>query len=195
MIHSYRIDGLPVKTGDILCTTDGRKDSLIGWIWRIFGKMVPGPVDHVAIYLGPGGRCAEAGIRGVITFFAEEETWDGHRMKRRRGYLVDTFYGAAYPLAERGYSTEKQQQIRKGVARYCMAQVKAGKWYNLNLFNPETENYFYCSQLAYRAYLSCGIDLMAGVKPYIGLPGLDRIILPQQIWEGSAHRRSPSCGC
>ena len=69
MIYTYQINGMPVQTGDIICTMNGKPDILPGEFWRLVGRLVPGDVDHVAIYLGPDGRCAEAGARGVITFF------------------------------------------------------------------------------------------------------------------------------
>ena len=42
MVHHYEIDGLPVQTGDILCTTDGTDRFLAGRFWQLFGLFVPG---------------------------------------------------------------------------------------------------------------------------------------------------------
>jgi len=36
-----------------------------------------GDVDHVVIYVGPGGRCVEAGAKGkVITFDIIDNAWN-----------------------------------------------------------------------------------------------------------------------
>ena len=64
MIYTYQIEGLTLQTGDVICTMNGRPDILPGQFWWLVGKLVPGDVDHVAVYLGPDGRCAEAGARG-----------------------------------------------------------------------------------------------------------------------------------
>jgi len=51
MIHTYSIDGLSVQTGDIVCTMNGKPDILPGEFWRLVGRLVPGDVDHIAIYI------------------------------------------------------------------------------------------------------------------------------------------------
>jgi len=57
-----------VQTGDIICTTDGGGEIFAGQFWRLVGKLIPGEVDHIAVYVGPQGRCVEAGAKGrVIT--------------------------------------------------------------------------------------------------------------------------------
>ena len=61
MIHTYQIEGITLQTGDIICTMNGKPDILPGEFWRLVGRLVPGDVDHIAIYLGPDGRCIEAG--------------------------------------------------------------------------------------------------------------------------------------
>ncbi|NTW09301.1 MAG: hypothetical protein HGA28_07015 [Anaerolineaceae bacterium] len=189
MIHSYQIHNLTVQTGDILCTMNGKPDILPGEFWRLVGRLVPGDVDHVAIYLGPDGRCAEAGALGVVSFEVHNGIWDAEHMMKERGHLVDTLYGVAYPLANRGLSKELEEQIRADIAAFCLAQV--GKSYNLNFLNSDMDDSFYCSQLAYRAYLRCGINLNTGMAME-SLPGTNRIIYPQEIWDGSIHRMSVS---
>ena len=62
-----------------------------------------------------------------------------------------------------------------------------GKPYNLNFLNAETEEAFYCSQLAYKAYQQIGIDLNTGLTME-QLPGTNAIIYPQEIWNGFSHR-------
>ena len=185
MIHTYQINGLTVQTGDVICTMNGKPDILPGEFWRLVGRLVPGDVDHVAMYLGPEGRCIESGAKGVVTFEAEGGEWLAETMMRKRGHLVDTFYGVAYPLAGRGLSPELEEQIREDVAAFALANI--GKPYNLNFLNANTDDAFYCSQLIYRAYLRCGIDLNTGLAME-GLPGTNLIVYPQEIWGGCIHR-------
>lgn len=196
MIHTYQIEGIAVQTGDIVCTMNGKPDILPGEFWRLVGRLVPGDVDHVAIYVGPDGRCVESGSRGVISFDVHNSSWDTEFMARKRGLLFDTFYGVAYPLGGLELSEEEELHMRMTVAQYCLSQV--GKSYNLNFLNAETEEAFYCSQLVYKAYQQVGIDLNTGLAME-QLPGTNAIVYPQEIWGGSAHRQkspepNPSAG-
>jgi cell wall-associated NlpC family hydrolase len=188
MIYTYELEGLAVRTGDIICTMNGKPDILPGEFWRLIGRLVPGDVDHVAIYIGPDGRCIESGTRGVITFNVPASHWDTEIMARERGLLFDTFYGIAAPLDGLGLSESEDHDMRKTVADYCLRQL--GKPYNLNFLNAETENAFYCSQLVYKAYLQVGIDLNTGLAME-QLPGTNEIIYPQEVWDGSSHRVRP----
>jgi hypothetical protein len=185
MIYSHEIDGIALQTGDVICTTNGKPDILPGEFWRLIGRLVPGDVDHVALYLGPAGRCVEAGARGVVTFEVPPVGWDSERMVLERGLLLDQLVGVAYPLEGRGLLAEEQASIRQEVAAFCLAQV--GKPYSLSFLDIDSEDAFYCSQLVYRAYGRCGIDLNTGLS-IEGLPGTDRIIYPQEIWSGCTHR-------
>ena len=185
MIYTYQLEGLTLQTGDIICTMNGKPDILPGEFWLLVGRLVPGDVDHVAIYLGPDGRCVESGSRGVITFELCGDTWDTECMARERGLLFDSFYGVAYPLDGLELSEEEEMRMRMTVAQYCLSQV--GKPYNLNFLNSESENAFYCSQLAYKAYQQVGIDLNTGLAME-QLPGTNAIIYPQEIWEGIARK-------
>lgn len=187
MAHTFQINGTAVQTGDIVCTMNGKPDILPGEFWRFIGRLVPGDVDHVAIYVGPNGRCVEAGARGVISFNAPQGRWDTERMARQRGHLFDTFYGIVSPLDVMEISEEEAQRMRALVAGYALAQI--GKPYNLNFLNSETEESFYCSQLAYKAYQTVGINLNTGLAME-QLPGTNRIIYPQEIWEGFSHRQA-----
>jgi hypothetical protein len=187
MIYTYQINGMPVQTGDIICTMNGKPDILPGEFWRLIGRLVPGDVDHVAIYLGPDGRCAEAGARGVITFNVPNGEWDTERMARQRGLLFDTFYGIVSPLDVLGYSEDEEIHLRTAISQYISAQI--GKPYNLNFLNPETEDAFYCSQLVYKAYQTIGIDINTGLAME-QFPGTNQIIYPQEIWDGFSHRQS-----
>ena len=191
MIHTHQINGLTVQTGDVICTMNGKPDILPGEFWRLVGRLVPGDVDHVAMYLGPEGRCIESGAKGVVTFEVKGGNWVAEKMMRKRGHLVDTFYGVAYPLAGRGLSSELEEQIREDVAAFALTQVS--KPYNLNFLNANTEASYYCSQLIYRAYLRCGIDLNTGLAME-GLPGTNMIVYPQEIWSGCIHRMAEAVG-
>jgi hypothetical protein len=189
MNHTYQIEGIPVQTGDIICTMNGKPDILPGEFWRLVGRLVPGDVDHVAMYIGPVGRCVEAGARGVIKFTVFDGQWDTERMARRRGLLFDTFYGIVAPLDILGLTEQEEHDMRQTVAAYVLAQV--GKPYNLNFLNAETEEAFYCSQLAYKAYQQVGINLNTGLAME-QLPGTNKIIYPQEVWEGFSHREAES---
>jgi uncharacterized protein YycO len=186
MIYTYQIEGLTLQTGDIICTTNGKPDILPGEFWRLVGRLVPGDVDHVAVYIGPGGRCVESGSRGVIAFNVHNDVWDAEFMAPERGLLFDTFYGVAYPLDGLELSEEEGAYMRMRVAQYCLSQI--GKPYNLNFLNAETEEAYYCSQLVYKAYQQVGINLNTGLAME-QLPGTNAIIYPQEIWGSSAHRQ------
>ena len=186
-IYTYQIEGIAIQTGDIICTMNGKPDILPGEFWKLIGRLVPGDVDHVAIYVGPNGRCIEAGTRGVIKFTVFDEQWNAERMTRRRGLLLDTFYGIVSPLDGLQASQEEEFEMRLRVAEYCLAQV--GKPYNLNFINAETEDAFYCSQLAYKAYQQVGIDLNTGLAME-QLPGTNAIVYPQEIWDGFSHQEA-----
>jgi cell wall-associated NlpC family hydrolase len=185
MIYTYQIEGLTLQTGDIICTMNGKPDILPGEFRRLVGRLVPGDVDHVAIYLGPDGRCIEAGARGVITFDVPHGHWNTERMALQRGLLFDSFYGVAAPLDGLEVAEDEEHEMRARVAAYCLSQV--GKPYNLNFLNAEAEEAFYCSQLAYKAYQQIGIDLNTGLTME-QIPGTNAIIYPQEIWSGFSHR-------
>ena len=186
MIYTYEIEGVPVQTGDIICTMNGKPDILPGEFWLLVGRLVPGDVDHVAIFLGPDGRCIESGSKGVNPFHLTDDRWHAEDMVSERGILIDTFYGVAYPFAGMQLSEEDETLMRMKVAEYCLAQV--GKPYNINFLNAESENAFYCSQLAYKAYQQVGIDLNTGLAME-QLPGTNEIVYPQEIWDGFPHRK------
>jgi hypothetical protein len=186
MIYTYEVNGLPVKTGDVVCTMNGKPNLLPGEFWRLVGKLVPGDVDHVAVYLGPEGRFVEAGALGVVTFEIHAGRWHPEHTMTERGLLVDTFYGVAYPLAEIGLTRDEENEIRTGVAEFCLTHL--GCPYNLNFLDPDRDDTFYCSQLAYKAYLPFGINLNKGLFME-QLPGTNQIIYPQEIWDGCLHHR------
>jgi hypothetical protein len=185
-IYTHVYNGLPVATGDVLCTHDGDETSLFGRIWRLLGLLVPGEIDHTLVYIGPGGRCIESGAHGVITFEMPGEIWNAQALYSRR-WLADTLVGAAYPLEGLKLSAVEEVRIRSGVAKYCLQQVELAKPYNPNYFDPQRDGAFYCSQLVYKAYLAQGIDLNNDA----GVPAgaMSKVIFPQEIWDGCFHQR------
>lgn len=190
MINSYEINGVAVQTGDLICTTNGNDSLIAGQFWFLVGMLIPGDVDHIAIYIGPQGRCVEAGAKGhVTTFDVMKNTWNANKMVDQRGPLIDTFYGVAYPLARRQITAEEESGIRQSIARYCMKHAREKTPYNLDFPNSQKQDAFYCSQLAYKAYLSNGIDLNTG-KGVPKIPGTESIIFPQEIWSGCEHKRA-----
>jgi len=86
-----------------------------------------------------------------------------------------------------GTSEEEEMLARAAIAKFTLAQI--GKPYNLNFLNAETEEAYYCSQLAYKAYKSIGINLNTGLAME-QLPGTNQIVYPQEIWDGFSHRQS-----
>ncbi len=189
MIYTATIEGLPLQTGDIICTTDGAEGSVRGAIWRAIGRLVPGDIDHCIVYVGPGFHCVEAGARGVIAYEMPGGVWDALALAATRGQLIDTFYGVAYPLERRGLDTAQQQTIRAGVASFCLEQVALHQPYNPLFFDPHTDDAFYCSQLIYRAYLNYGIDLNSNRDVPTAL-GTEHIIFPQEIWNACVTRKA-----
>lgn len=188
--YEYTIEGISVKTSDIICLTDGGSSLVAGQFWRFIGKLMPGEVDHVAIYVGPEGRCVEAAAKfRVVTFNIRNNHWDAAMMKRQRGPIIDSLYGVAYPLQGKALNSKQEEEIRTTVATYCLHQAELGKPYNFDFLNSETEDAFYCSQLAYKAYLKVGIDLNTG-KGIPNIPGTESIVFPQEIWAGCQHRRA-----
>ena len=189
MVYEHTINGLKLQTGDLICTTDGGGELLAGEFWRLVGKLIPGDVDHIVIYIGPGGSCVEAGATWrVIEFEVPGDTWNADAMYAQRK-MIDKIYGIAYPLTGRNLSEDQEEEIREKVADFCVKQAKAGKYYNINFLDSDTDNAFYCSQLAYRAYKKCGIDLNTN-RGIPAIPGTDTIIFPQELWEECSNSRA-----
>ena len=190
MIFEYVINGIELRTGDLICTKDGDTANLMGQFWRLIGKIIPGDVDHIVIYVGPEGRCVEAGAKGrVNTFMVNDDKWNAHNMLIERGPLIDVLYGVVYPLEGRGFNSQEIDQKRLRIREYSLEQATLEKPYNLNFLDSLTEAAFYCSQLAYRAYYNVGINLNTG-KGVPQIPGTESIIFPQEIWESCAHKRA-----
>ena len=185
MIYQYKFNGVSVQSGDIICTTDGKPELLPGEFWRLIGRLLPGEVDHIVIYTGPKGRCVEAGGQGVSTFEMPGERWESEQVMFQRALFLDTFYGVVYPLRRLKLATAAEERMREDIVTYCLAQV--GKPYNLNFLDAEREDAFYCSQLAYKAFLPHGINLDTGLG-ISNLPGSEKIVYPQEIWDGCYHR-------
>src|SRR4029079_5856877 len=88
MIYSHTFDGVTAKTGDILFTRDGEPGSVFGAIWKVLGYVLPGDLDHTALYVGPGIRFIESAARGVVVVTMEGESWQGRQYGKER-LLVD----------------------------------------------------------------------------------------------------------
>jgi hypothetical protein len=54
MICEYEINGLKLKTGDLICTTDGDDEDIKGHFWRLIGKLIPGDDGTPASQAGAG---------------------------------------------------------------------------------------------------------------------------------------------
>jgi len=186
VIHRYQIHGVPVRTGDILCTRDGDSKGLIGAFWKALGSLVPGEIDHCALYIGPGARFIEADARGVSVLSMPGQRWNAQALFHRR-LFVDTFVGVAYPLHGLRIPPRQQGRIRLAVANYCLAQHAAGKPFNFNLLDATNPRRTYCSQLIVEAYRSVGIHL-GGERGTRATPMLRHAVLPDSLWRGSPHR-------
>lgn len=115
MLYEYEINGVGVRTGDIICTYDGGAALLEGQSWYFVGNLIPGDVDHVVLYLGPGGRCIEAGPKGVNLYEVKNKTWDPLTMRSQRGPVMDTFYGVACPVEGRGLAENRKNDSGKAL--------------------------------------------------------------------------------
>ena len=180
-VYSEVLEGLTLQTGDLICTTSGIPEILVGEFWRFLGRLVPGEIDHIVVYLGPDGLCVEAGPKGVNLFNFPKGRWDGQAMRSQRGPYVDTLIGIAYPMANRVLTSDEEDNIRVQVRQFCLEQARLNKPYNMNYLNPDTDDAFYCSQLPYRAYQMHGINLNTGLA-LPNLIGSDKIVFPQEIW-------------
>lgn len=190
MIHSHTINGLTIRTGDILCTRDGAPGSWFGRLWQLIGYLVPGEIDHIIVYVGPEARFVEAGARGVIDFTMPGNRWDAAHVVEQR-LLVDTLVGVAYPFQALGLSAAEEHAARETIAAYCLDHL--GKPYNANFLKVVTNEAFYCSQLAYLAYRAAGIDV--GVTPVRLLPEqIDEVdetpllVLPNALLDNCSHK-------
>lgn len=187
MLHDHLIDGLPVRTGDVLCLRDGTDRTLYGRVWQAIGALVPGEVDHCVLYVGPGGRFVEANVYGVSVLDMPGATWNAHALVRKR-ILLDSLVGIAYPLSGRGLQPAEEDRIRLAVANYCLAQAAANRPFNFDLFNANRPDRTYCSQLIAEAYRGEGIELDTN----IGVPTAPifaHAVFPQELWNGCVHRR------
>ena len=104
---------------------------------------------------------------------------DAAAMLPCRGF-EDDLYGVAYPLAGRGLSQEQEVGVRLASANLCLGHAAKRTPYNLNFLNANTIQAFYCSQLAYKAYLPHGIDLNTGCEvPAVSFTNSS--VFPQEV--------------
>ncbi|MDZ4718187.1 MAG: hypothetical protein SH847_06915 [Roseiflexaceae bacterium] len=187
MYDTFELHGVTIKSGDLICTRDGNQHALFSKAYEALGLIIPGPIDHVAIYVGPGPRFIEAGPFGVIDYELPGSTWDSAAIFRRR-MIADTIYGVADPVSGRGFSPALENAIRYEVTLFCNTQAADRKPYNVNFFDSANQQAFYCSQLAYAAYKRHGINLNVG-KGIPELPGIGSIIFPTEIWHACQQTR------
>lgn len=187
MDHVHTIDGLTIKTGDILCMKDGGRRGVFERLWLVLGALVPGEIDHCALYVGPNGRFVEADIHGVTVLTMPGNHWDAQALEHKR-LFVDSLVGVAYPLQDRGLAPDQETRIRESVAKYCLEQADAHKPFNFNFFNSTNPNRTYCSQLIADAYRSQGIELDSKqAVPRLSI--FRRAVFPEALWVGSPHCR------
>ncbi len=187
MIYEYAIDGLPMRTGDVLCMRDGTQRGFFGRLWTAIGALVPGEIDHCALYIGPDGRFVEAAARGVSVLTMPGDHWDAQLLAGKR-LFVDTLVGVVYPLAGRELAQTEENRIRESVAAICLDQAAADKPFNFNLFDATNPERTYCSQLIAEAYRREGIEL-DGKQ---GVPRsriFRRAVFPEALWNSSPRRR------
>lgn len=186
MIHTHQFSGVTVRTGDILFTRDGTENSLFGALWNLFGNIIPGDLDHCMVYVGPGVRFIESAARGVVLIEMVGDDWNPEPCAVER-LMVDTLVAVGDPTAGRELTSEQQTQIRENAVAFCMEQVRKGKPYNVDFFDPETDGAFYCSQLVYKAYQSQGINL----HPTDSVNGLlyQSVVLPEELWNACLVRQ------
>jgi hypothetical protein len=187
MIYTHEFEGVRARSGDILFTRDGTPGSLFGGLWGLLGRILPGDLDHVALYVGPGVRFIESAAKGVVVCEMPGPGWNAAACAGER-LLLDELVGIADPLASRGLPPEDQNRIRESVVAYCLEQVAERKPYNVNFFDPGTDGAFYCSQLVYKAYLPQGINLH-GRSEADELPFAQGIVFPEDIWN-ACHERN-----
>jgi hypothetical protein len=180
VIYTHSFNGVTAKTGDILFTHDGDEGSLFGRCWKLIGRVFPGEFSHAALYVGPGVRFVESAARGVEVVEFASDSWDAVNHGKER-LLVDQLIGIGDPIAGRGISAKQEIETRENVVAYCLRQASNEKAYNFNVFNPETDGAFYCSQLAYKAYKTQGIDLHPQTEKDANSP-LAAIVFPEELW-------------
>lgn len=187
MIYQHSFHGVIARSGDILFTRDGIPDSLFGEIWRVLGQAMQSEFNHCALYLGPGVRFIESAAKGVVLVEMQGDEWNAAPYAEQR-LLVDELIGIGDPLAGRGMTPKQERGIRERAIAYCLEQVDEHKPYNLDVFNPETDGAFYCSQLIYKAYQAQDI-LLHQHRGADAENVLAPIVFPQDVWEACREKR------
>jgi len=184
MIFEESLEGKTVRTGDIIATADGGEGSFSGAVFKLIGVMIPGRPDHIALYLGPDGICIEAGPKDVSLFRFLGGKWEAHRMERQRG-IVDKLHGVGSLIPNAAPASFDEGAARETVRTFLLEQ--AGKPYNWDFLNPDQEEAFYCSQLAYAAYKRIGVNLNTppprNLHPLLPRP----IVTPEEVWNSVPH--------
>jgi len=183
MIFQEVLEGKDIRTGDIIATVDGGA-SLYGFLFKIIGVLIPGKPDHIVLYVGPDGLCMEAGPKGVNTFNVPGGRWNAEEMLGQRG-IVDRLYGVGSLLKGRVTDTTVEDAAREAVRSFLLDQV--GKPYNWDFFDPDREDAFYCSQLAYAAYKRVGINVNVIESGLLHPLFLERIVTPEEVWKATGN--------
>jgi len=82
-LHAF--NRLRIETGDLLCMAGGDQDDMQGQFWRVLGTLLPVPIDHIVIYLGPDARHIEAGPKGVGLFEMAGSSWFAKPLAKQSG--------------------------------------------------------------------------------------------------------------
>lgn len=90
---------------------DGAEATWRGRIWTLVGSLIPGEVDNMLMYVGPGSRFVESGPIGVVTFEVPEPNLDSVSLRKQRGFR-DRLHGVVYAVANRGLSFEEQVRVQ-----------------------------------------------------------------------------------
>jgi len=174
---------MPIRTGDIIATLNGEA-SLYGQLYRLIGALIPGEPDHLAIYLGPGGLCVEAGPHGVVSFHLHNESWDAGRLFNERG-ILDSLYGVG-DFVSNASDELQSEAVRRSIRHYVIDQV--GKPYNYAFRESSDDTCFYCSQLVVHAAMASGLDLDLSFRPVHPLIP-EGVITPETVWHASTRLR------
>jgi len=178
MIYHEALEGHSLRTGDLIATVDGG-GTFYGALFGLIGMLIPGKPDHIVLYLGPDGLCVEAGPRGVNLFRFFNERWDSDRMQGQRG-IVDAIYGFGNLARARIPDPAHEFAARQVIRNYVLEQV--GKPFNWDFNDPDNEEAFYCSQLAYAAFKRAWIQVNVAIGAKVHPSLLHRLVTPEAVW-------------
>ena len=101
MIYEYQVNGLTLQAGDLICTADGNGANIKGQFWRLVGRLIPGNVDHIVVYVDRRGVAWRRGPKASWPASTSSSRRLGFKKDdRTEKHLIDKIYGAAYPSKE-----------------------------------------------------------------------------------------------